>query len=92
MAYLDIAPNGLPNGKTVVLFHGKAFGCYYFHNVIEALTGSGYLVLAPTRSAGVSHPSPMCTTASSSSLRTPQLYWITSGSEMSLSWAIPPGP
>ena len=36
-----------PNGKTVVLFHGKAFGGYYFRNVIEALTESGYRVVAP---------------------------------------------
>ena len=38
MAYMDIPPETATNGKTVVLFHGKAFGCYYFHNVIEALT------------------------------------------------------
>jgi len=47
MAYMDIRPNGAANGKTVVLFHGKAFGCYYFHNVIEALTDAGYRVVAP---------------------------------------------
>ena len=38
MAYMDVQPGKEPNGNTVVLFHGKAFGCYYFHNVIEALT------------------------------------------------------
>ena len=42
MAYMDVPPGKEPNGKTVVLFHGKAFGCYYFRNVIEALTGAGY--------------------------------------------------
>jgi pimeloyl-ACP methyl ester carboxylesterase len=47
MAYMDIPPRKELNGKTVVLFHGKAFGGYYFHNVIEALTGSGYRVVAP---------------------------------------------
>ena len=47
MAYMDIPPGKEPNGKTVVLFHRKAFGGYYFHNVIEALTGSGYRVVAP---------------------------------------------
>ena len=30
-----------------VLMHGKAFGCYYFRNVIEALTAAGYRVVAP---------------------------------------------
>ncbi len=44
MAYGDIPPSTEPNGKTVVLFHGKAFGGYYFRNVIEALTGAGYRV------------------------------------------------
>jgi hypothetical protein len=29
MAYMDIPPGTEPNGKTVVLIHGKAFGCYY---------------------------------------------------------------
>jgi pimeloyl-ACP methyl ester carboxylesterase len=47
MAYMDIPPSGEPNGRTVVLMHGKAFGCYYFQNVIEALTGAGYRVVAP---------------------------------------------
>jgi pimeloyl-ACP methyl ester carboxylesterase len=47
MAYGDIPPDTEPNGKTVVLFHGKAFGGYYFRNVIEALTGAGYRVIAP---------------------------------------------
>jgi pimeloyl-ACP methyl ester carboxylesterase len=47
MAYMDVPPVGEANGMTVVLFHGKAFGGYYFHNVIEVLTGSGYRVVAP---------------------------------------------
>jgi pimeloyl-ACP methyl ester carboxylesterase len=47
MAYGDIPPRTEPNGKTVVLMHGKAFGGYYFRNVIEALTGAGYRVIAP---------------------------------------------
>jgi pimeloyl-ACP methyl ester carboxylesterase len=47
MAYMDIPPTAEPNGQTVILFHGKAFGCYYFQNVIEALTGAGYRVVAP---------------------------------------------
>ena len=40
MAYMDVPPSTEPNGKTVVLIHGKAFGCYYFGTVIEALTGA----------------------------------------------------
>jgi pimeloyl-ACP methyl ester carboxylesterase len=58
MAYMDVPPDGQPNGKTVVLFHGKAFGGYYFHNVIEALTGSGYRVVAPDQIGWGKSPKP----------------------------------
>ncbi len=30
MAYMDVLPGAEPNGKTVVLMHGKAFGGYYY--------------------------------------------------------------
>ena len=58
MAYMDIPPATGPNGKTVVLLHGKAFGCYYFRNVIEALTGSGYRVVAPDQIGWGKSPKP----------------------------------
>jgi pimeloyl-ACP methyl ester carboxylesterase len=47
MAYMDIPPSTEPNGATVVLMHGKAFGGYYFRTVIEALISAGYRVVAP---------------------------------------------
>src|ERR1700727_552340 len=47
MAYMDVPRTSEPNGVTVVMFHGKAFGGYYFENVIEALTSSGYRVVGP---------------------------------------------
>ena len=46
MAYMDVPPDTEPNGMAVVLMHGKAFGGYYFRNVIEALTAAGYRVIA----------------------------------------------
>jgi pimeloyl-ACP methyl ester carboxylesterase len=58
MAYMDIPPGREPNGKTVVLIHGKAFGCYYFRNVIEALTGAGYRVVAPDQIGWGKSPKP----------------------------------
>ena len=58
MAYMDVPPGKEPNGETVVLFHGKAFGCYYFRNVIEALTGAGYRVVAPDQIGWGKSPKP----------------------------------
>jgi hypothetical protein len=51
MAYGDIPPSAEPNGKAVVLMHGKAFGGYYFRNVIEALTGTSRTSNSPARSS-----------------------------------------
>ena len=83
MAYMDVPPGVEPNGKTVVLFHGKAFGCYYFQNVIEALTGAGYRVVAPDQIGWASHPSPTSTTASSCWPRTPKRCLTTLASRTS---------
>ena len=58
MAYMDIPPGGEPNGQTVVLMHGKAFGCYYFRNVIEALATAGYRVVAPDQIGWGKSPKP----------------------------------
>ncbi|WP_407429969.1 alpha/beta fold hydrolase [Arcticibacter sp.] len=46
MAYMDIKPTN-PNGKTVMLFHGKNFAGYYWTNVIQALSTQGYRVVVP---------------------------------------------
>ena len=47
MAYMDVAPAGTPNGKTVVLLHGKSFSGDYWAHTIATLTGQGYRVIAP---------------------------------------------
>lgn len=42
MAYMDVPPTAEPNRMTVVLFHGKAFGGYYFeHEPPASRTASG---------------------------------------------------
>jgi pimeloyl-ACP methyl ester carboxylesterase len=46
MAYMDVNPANA-NGKTVMLFHGKNFGGYYWTNVIRALSAKGYRVIVP---------------------------------------------
>ncbi|HEY0742419.1 MAG TPA: alpha/beta hydrolase [Chryseosolibacter sp.] len=47
MAYMDVKPRYRPNGKTVMLFHGKNFGGYYWKDVISALVNGGYRVVVP---------------------------------------------
>ncbi len=47
MAYMDVAPSGTPNGKTVVLFHGMNWGGFYFGGPIDVLRKAGFRVVAP---------------------------------------------
>lgn len=47
MAYMDVAPTAKNNGRSVMLFHGKNFGGYYWTNVIKALITEGYRVIVP---------------------------------------------
>jgi pimeloyl-ACP methyl ester carboxylesterase len=46
MAYMDVQP-AQPNGRTVVLFHGKNFGGDYWAGTLAALSAQGYRVIAP---------------------------------------------
>lgn len=46
MAYMDIRP-ARPNGRTMVLLHGKNFCAATWEGSIEALTRAGYRVVAP---------------------------------------------
>lgn len=47
MAFMDVAPKGHENGRTVVLLHGKNFCAATWAGTIEALAGAGYRVVAP---------------------------------------------
>jgi len=49
MAYMDVAPVGPANGRTVVLFHGMNFFAAAFEPTIEALRHEGFRVLAVDR-------------------------------------------
>ncbi|WP_132051132.1 alpha/beta fold hydrolase [Pseudocnuella soli] len=46
MAYMDVAP-AAPNGKTVLLLHGKNFNGYYWKEVIPFLQQAGFRVVVP---------------------------------------------
>jgi pimeloyl-ACP methyl ester carboxylesterase len=46
MAYMDVVPEE-PNGRTVVLLHGKNFNGYYWESTVRALTAAGFRVVVP---------------------------------------------
>jgi pimeloyl-ACP methyl ester carboxylesterase len=46
MAYMDNAPES-PNGRSVVLLHGKNFNGYYWESTARALLKAGYRVIIP---------------------------------------------
>ena len=47
MAYMDVAPKGAANGRTVVLMHGKNFCGATWERSIDVLTTAGYRVVVP---------------------------------------------
>jgi len=47
IAYMDVAPQGQPNGHTAVLLHGNNFAGFYFGVVIDALRKEGFRVIVP---------------------------------------------
>ena len=46
MAYMD-AKAATPNGKTIILFHGKNFNGYYWKDVAARLTEQGFRIVIP---------------------------------------------
>lgn len=49
MAYMDVAPAGEANGRTVVLLHGGNFFAEYWKGTIDVLRNEGFRVLATDR-------------------------------------------
>jgi proline iminopeptidase len=47
MAYMDIGASGQPNGRTVVLLHGRNFPSSYWAPVIKTLRDAGFRVVVP---------------------------------------------
>jgi pimeloyl-ACP methyl ester carboxylesterase len=47
MAYMDVAPAGQANGRTVVLLHGKSFSGSYWEGTIKTLRGAGFRIIVP---------------------------------------------
>ena len=46
MGYMDVKPD-MPNGKNVLLLHGKNFNGAYWRETIQHLTENGYRVIVP---------------------------------------------
>lgn len=49
IAYMDVAPTGLANGRTVIFHHGGYYYSWYWKEQIAALAGAGYRVIAKDR-------------------------------------------
>jgi len=47
MAYMDVGPTGAPNGRAVLLLHGRNFPSSYWEPVIRPLAAAGFRVIAP---------------------------------------------
>lgn len=47
LGYMDVAPTREPNGRAVLLLHGKNFYGSYWENTIRALSDAGYRVVVP---------------------------------------------
>ncbi len=47
MAYMDVAPQGTPNGHVVMLLHGNNFAGFYFGSIADALSKKGFRVIVP---------------------------------------------
>ena len=49
IAYMDVAPTGAANGRTVILHHGGLYYSWYWGDQIRALSEAGYRVIAKDR-------------------------------------------
>jgi pimeloyl-ACP methyl ester carboxylesterase len=49
IAYMDAAPTGTANGRTVVLLHGSSYYSWYWEDTMRALTAAGFRVVAIDR-------------------------------------------
>jgi pimeloyl-ACP methyl ester carboxylesterase len=47
MAYMDVPPEGAPNGTAVLLLHGKNFFGAYWKETIRTLSQNGFRVIVP---------------------------------------------
>lgn len=47
LAYMDVTPMNTPNGRVIILLHGKNFGGYYWLDTAHALAAAGYRIIIP---------------------------------------------
>jgi len=87
MAYMDVAPER-PNGRTVVLLHGRNFPSSYWAPVITMLSAAGYRVVVPDQIGFGNPPSRRANCISTRSRATPSCCSIISGLTGPISWPI----
>lgn len=49
IGYMDVAPTGQPNGRTVLLLHGGSYYGWYWESQIDALAEAGFRVVVKDR-------------------------------------------
>ena len=49
LAYMDVAPSGAPNGRTVIFHHGGLYYGWYWEKQVAALSAEGYRVVVKDR-------------------------------------------
>ena len=49
IGYMDVAPTGEPNGRTVLFLHGGSYYGWYWEAQIDALAGAGFRVVVKDR-------------------------------------------
>lgn len=59
MGYMDVAPTGKANGRTIVLMHGKNFCAATWQESIAVLSQNGYRVIAPDQIGFCSSSKPL---------------------------------
>ena len=75
MAYMDLAP-AKPNGRTLVMFHGKNFCSASWDTLLDRLRDAGFRVIAVDQIGFCKSTKPEHTCSPSSSSRpTPMLCW-----------------
>ena len=88
MCFMDVQPTKNPNGRTVVLLHGKNFFGAYWADTAKFLTDRGFRVIIRTRSDSGNHPRQIFITVSFSGRKHGRVAGSAAGQESNDYWAL----